>query len=282
MINSVKLLQTPKHNFNYLNPDLNKPQVQTLIKKLEEGIEFTPGINIIIGENGCGKSTLLNIIRSVNLCRQSFIPKMDHLPATSLTDLYEMFTNFEVKADYRVAVFNLYRLCEDYKSLGDSSGSSIFDSKDNLTQFLALNEESNGQNVKGDLAQMFNYMWTRQSECYPALKYIKDLEKDKCFSKEGGLIGKATYPNVFNLFKKNLVVSDPIVYTILMDEPDQGLDIDNLQDIYGILSNEKPQTQLIAVVHNPIMVYKLSKLHYVNVIEMSPNYLQKVKDFINQ
>lgn len=207
---------------------------------------------------------------------------MDYLPATSLTDLYEMFTNFEVKADYRVAVFNLYRLCEDYKALGDSSGSSIFDSKDSLTQFLALNEESNGQNVKGDLSTMFSYMWTRQSECYPALKYIKDLENDDYFSKEGMLIGKATSKNVCNLFQKNLVKSDPIVYTILMDEPDQGLDIDNLKDIYGILSYEKPQTQLIAVVYNPVLVYKLSKLPYVNIIEMSPNYLQKLTDFISQ
>ena len=105
MINSVKLLQYPKHNFNYLNPDSNRPQVQNLIKKLQEGVEFKPGINIIVGENGCGKSTLLNIIREVNLCRQSFIPKLKNMPVLSLENLKDVFDHFEVKADFRIPVF---------------------------------------------------------------------------------------------------------------------------------------------------------------------------------
>ena len=143
-----------------------------------------------------------------------------------------------------------------------------------------MNEESNGQNVKGDLAMLFHYMWERQSECYPAIKYIKDLDNEESYRNKGTL-SETTSTEVLEMFRKSTVVSDPITYTILMDEPDQGLDINNLKDIYGVLSCDKESTQLIAVVHNPILVYKLSKLPYVNIIEMSPNYLEIVKDFVN-
>ena len=50
--------------------------------------------------------------------------------------------------------------------------------------------------------------------------------------------------------------------------------------IFQELGNDKPQTQLIAVIHNPVLIYKLSKLDYVNIIEMSKDYLNKVKQFI--
>lgn len=77
MINKVRLIETPKHAFNYLSDCSRNNQVRDLRKRLEEGIEFTPGINILIGENGCGKSTVMNIIRSANRIEHSFIPTLD-------------------------------------------------------------------------------------------------------------------------------------------------------------------------------------------------------------
>lgn len=71
-------------------------------------------------------------------------------------------------------------------------------------------------------------------------------------------------------------------YTILMDEPDRNLDIDNIMDLYKVLSFHKPQTQIIAVIHNPALIYKLSKLDCVNFIEMTRGYLNKVVDFMNK
>ena len=50
--------------------------------------------------------------------------------------------------------------------------------------------------------------------------------------------------------------------------------------MYGILSHNHPQIQLIAVVHNIALIKKLSKLNYVNIIEMSENYLDKITNFI--
>ena len=61
-------------------------------------------------------------------------------------------------------------------------------------------------------------------------------------------------------------------YTILMDEPDRNLDIDNIMDLYNVLSFHKPQTQIIAVIHNPAL----------NFIEMTKGYLKKVVSFMNK
>jgi ABC-type cobalamin/Fe3+-siderophores transport system ATPase subunit len=67
-----------------------------------------------------------------------------------------------------------------------------------------------------------------------------------------------------------------------MDEPDRNLDIENIAQIKGILSFHKPQTQIIAVVHNPLLIYALSKKKCVNFIELTPGYIDRVKKQINE
>ena len=37
-------------------------------------------------------------------------------------------------------------------------------------------------------------------------------------------------------------------------------------------------TQLIGVIHNPILIYKLSKLERINIIELTDGYLEEIKD----
>lgn len=53
-------------------------------------------------------------------------------------------------------------------------------------------------------------------------------------------------------------------------------------DLYKVLSFHKPQTQIIAVIHNPALIYKLSKLDCVNFIEMTKGYLKKITGFMNK
>ena len=269
MINKVRLIETPKHAFNYLSDCPNNNQVRTLRKRLEEGIEFTPGINILIGENGCGKSTVMNVICSANRIEHSFIPTPDHPESTTITELNELFDSFEVIGDYRLPVFNLYRMFEDKKLVGTPG--TVMDSLDNAKLFVAGKEESKGQNVMGDINQLMDWMFNRSSECYPVLHYINQYKEEGYYKEE---VEKLT-----SSFQRNSLKSEDI-FTILMDEPDQGLDIGNLEEIYGMVSYDKPQTQLIAVIHNPVLIYKLSKLDYVNIIEMSKDYLNKVKQFI--
>lgn len=269
MINKVRLIETPKHAFNYLSDYSRNNQVRVLRKRLEEGIEFTPGINILIGENGCGKSTVMNIIRSANRIEHSFIPTTDYLRITTITELNELFDSFEVIGDYRLPVFNLYRMFEDKELVGTPG--TVMDSLDNAKLFISGKEESKGQNVMGDINQLMDWMFNRSSECYPILHHINKLHEEGFHKEE--------VEKLITSFQKNSVKSEDI-FTILMDEPDQGLDIGNLEEIYGMVSYDKPQTQLIAVIHNPVLIYKLSKLDYVNIIEMSKDYLNKVKQFI--
>ena len=65
-----------------------------------------------------------------------------------------------------------------------------------------------------------------------------------------------------------------------MDEPDKNLDLENSKQVYGILSHRKEQTQIIAVIHNPVLIYKLSKLGGINFIEMEPGYVDEITKFV--
>lgn len=277
MINKVKLIETPRHQFNYLEEFPGNTRLSNLRFKLEKGIEFTPGINIIIGENGCGKSTVLNIIRSANRVEQSFVPQLDYLPITTITELNELFEAFEVTADYSIPVYNLYRMFDDKSLVGCNGG--VLDSFEKAKLFMAGKEESSGQNVMGDINQLLNWMFNRQEESKSVAAYIDELHKTGRFSGNSQDSNDTTDELLKNI-QKNSVKSDPKVFTVLMDEPDQGLDISNLEEVYSMISYDKPQTQLIAVVHNPVLIYRLSKLDYVNIIEMSKDYLKKVRSFI--
>lgn len=278
MIKFVKTICESDSCFNYLREYSRNKQVRELTAKLWDGIEFKPGINIIIGENGCGKSTLLNIIRQGNLLTHSFIPKKSRFPITDVENLDNIYKCFVIKQDLSTPVFNLYRMSEDSHKLA----SNELNDKAELTQFLGMREESKGQNVKGDLSQLFHIMFKQSSECYPLLYYVKELTKtfpakdvsDSPFIKE--VNGEALLETV----KGNHTECKEPMYTILMDEPDAGLDVENLKDVYGMLSTQRPDTQVIAVVHNPLLIYKLSKLDYINIIEMSKNYLSEIKNFL--
>lgn len=90
--------------------------------------------------------------------------------------------------------------------------------------------------------------------------------------------------SLLKYYKRNRITltESSFEYTVLMDEPDRNLDIDNIMQIYNVLSFHKPQTQIIAIVHNPALIYKLSKLDCVNFIEMTEGYLKDVVNFISE
>lgn len=283
MIYSLKLLQQPEHHFNYLTDLTRNVQVAKLYHKLEDGIEFKPGLNYIVGENGSGKSTILNIIRCMNLCEHSFIPQQEHLRITTIENLNNAFESFELKEDYRYTIFNLYRMFEDKDKIGSQTA---LDTLDDAKLFLAGKEESKGQNVMGDIHQLFNWMFERQEECFPMWKYVQDIHKQGDFKEDpepsdNGLIIRSPNTNSTKLMKaieRDLVKCEPPMFTILMDEPDQGLDIKNLNSIYDVIGYDKPDTQLIAVIHNPLLIYKLHREHPdANWIEMSEGYIESVK-----
>ena len=90
---------------------------------------------------------------------------------------------------------------------------------------------------------------------------------------------KVNIEKMLSYYKDNRVNIDPkdFEYTFLLDEVDRSLDITNIETMYKLMSYQKETTQLISVIHNPILIYKLSKLDYINFIEMSEGYLDSIK-----
>ena len=74
----------------------------------------------------------------------------------------------------------------------------------------------------------------------------------------------------------------PDEWTLLLDEPDRNLDIQNINQVMSVLTFHKEQTQVIAVVHNPLIIYSLSQKSEspINWIELTPGYVEKVRRIV--
>lgn len=276
MIHTLKLIGDPKDTpFKYLN-SRGSSQVQKLYRKLEKGITFTDGINILIGENGSGKTTILNIIKSLLNCEHSFKtekPKgffdWERIAKTSEC--------FELKSDYRKTTFNLYNMGFDKIAMKDND--LICRDSDTFTQFNLMMKESRGQTTMGDLSQLFHIMFDpeRQKESFPLSYYVQNFLTGKEYAND---VLIKQIKRVEEYISNNSI--DDNSFTILMDEPDSGLDVDNLKEVYGILKEPKEQTQIICVVHNALLIHKLSKLDRVNIISLTDNYANTIDDFLEE
>jgi ABC-type cobalamin/Fe3+-siderophores transport system ATPase subunit len=86
--------------------------------------------------------------------------------------------------------------------------------------------------------------------------------------------------SLINYYKNNTIINEVKKVTLMLDEPDRNLDINNIKELYGLLTYEHPQVQLIVVLHNSSLIYKLSKLDYINFVEMTDGYINKIVNFI--
>lgn len=224
--------------------------------------EFKPGVNIIVGKNGCGKTTLMNLIKKYLLVDYSECSAGDwncniNEICFGLGEDKHMYAGVDVYADYRR---NTFRLCHKGER---KDNDEIFADKHSTNEFFGQIWASTGQGVLQSLSSLFERMfgegahltfdYTQLGEVYPQyMKYIHD-----------------------HLIEGN-------EWTILMDEPDRNLDIENIGQIRGILNVHKPQTQIIAVVHNPLLICALSKNPEINFIEMTRGYVNKVRKLVKE
>lgn len=222
--------------------------------------KFKPGINIIVGENGCGKSTLLKLLKayllvdSVECGKGSYNNNINRLfnGNNSLKDGVEVF------ADYTK---NTFRLCH-VEEKGEEETLKTFES---FGTYATQVRSSTGEGVLISISSLFSYIFSD--------KVSLNFDYSSQFMDN--------YKEYVEYTDKHRISCED-EWTILMDEPDRNLSINNINDIKDILNYHKENTQIIAVIHNPLLIYALSKNNEINFIELTSGYIDKINQIINE
>ena len=231
---------------------------------------FINGINIIIGKNGSGKSTLLKNIATYLLCDNNYYSKLPDFStfgeALKLDNLFNdnrIKAGMKVECDYAGVVYN-YIPCSEMNTSYDANI---------VYNRIECSTKSVGEKTKFEVFSLFELAFSNKDVQFP----IKELLAQRESSND---IWKDRFTNLLKYYKENKlnISPDEFSYTFLIDEPDRNLDISSIDELYRVLSYKKEMTQLICVVHNPILIYKLSKLDYINFIELTEGYLNEIKE----
>lgn len=250
------------------------------IPALKEGttIEFKPGINIIVGANGCGKSTLIKTIATYLLCGNGCMktPTEYNAVGDAVKDRHlwdptegeKLLDGVDVAHDYNGVAFilrNSYEM-EEGEALRDM---------DSFVSAYKRRVSSMGENTMFSIQTLFDVMFADKGVEYLAFP-VANLKK---IMDNAGDVWKERIRQLLQYYKRNQVTDltpEDFQYTVLMDEPDRNLDIYNLDQVADVLSQDKEMTQLIATVHNPLLIARLSQKPNVNIIEMTEGYVNAV------
>lgn len=248
---------------------------------------FTPGLNVIVGANGVGKTSLLKVIREI-----TFAEKQDHssligVPYWSLglDGTCALTDCCEIKADYRHCVFNLRTFADiDMKNPMDHGGIGT------MLQLYEGNTQSKGEKGSYAIASLMQTFQIgkgmdindpknpRSMKCEVLSVMEKELERT-CddYAKR--------IRKVLDYYKANQV--DDGKFAILLDEPDAGFDVFRALDLCRMLErmaddSEKIVIQPVVVLHNAAIIARLMRKPNVNFIELTPDYLNTVKKFMEE
>lgn len=231
---------------------------------------FINGVNIIIGKNGSGKTTLLNNIASYLLCSYSYYSEIPNfsvlgeiLKMDYLFDDTQVKDGMKIKCDYAGVVYNYTPSQQNPNDVNM------------LLNYIECGNKSFGEKTKYEICALFNLAFSNKDVQFPIKEIIAKRDSSNDY-------WKSRFNNLLKYYKENQLNTEEFSYTFLIDEPDKNLDIENIEEIYKVLSYKKEMTQLICVIHNPILIYKLSKLNYINWIELSDKYLDKIKEVFNE
>ena len=221
---------------------------------------FKDGVNVIVGENGSGKTTLMKLIESYLLVGYTQCERGMFNSNVSRVMVYgkECLDGVDVYADY---TRNTFRLCHS----GERSDEEAMLNKHDFAELVEQKSSSTGEGVVVALNSLFGYMFGKDAQLTFDYEQFKD----------GWAIPYYDYVCQHKVECAN-------EYTILMDEPDRNLSLDNIEHIKAILSFHKPQTQVIAVIHNPLIIYAIRNNENVHFVEMTKGYVNKVVKVINK
>ena len=230
--------------------------------------EFKQGVNIIVGKNGCGKTTLMELIKAYltvdgEFCGKglfgSSIHKIVNLHwASDKEDT--MKDGVDLYADYILNTFCYTpfenRSNQDFLEMGNYEEIAIS---------MDANTMSKGQKANFAVVTLFEKMFSKNA--------VLKFDYESVYS---------NYKCYLDYISKHRVDEKPRVVTILMDEPDNSVDIDHILQLYKVFTTFRPDTQIIAVLHNPFLIAKLSENENINIIEMSKDYVKSIKSKIKK
>lgn len=257
--------------------DCNKTPVKWLgnISALKSGsvFEFKPSVNIIIGPNGSGKSSLLELLYDFGLCKKQIRSNVSS-DCVELFDLFDkdegLLDGVKIEHDFSSVFFRFLPHLENNDSLSNM---------DNF--YLKFNElnRSTGEGIKDSLLLLMKSMFDQTKDNSFPIKKLLEI-KEHCNDIYKERISKLVKYYKTNYYKE--LKQEDFEFTVLMDEPDKNLDIFNLEEVYNLLCHRKEYTQVIAVIHNPVLINRLRKLDSVNIVELVPGYLDNIIKFVEK